>query len=154
MKLILIKNFKTLGNVGDVINVANGYGRNYLIPYKFAIKWNSKEEARILNIRKKELEFIKKAKEFIVDLEQTLSASIIKIPAKASESNILFGSIHKDDIINAIEKLNIKNLNKEDFNIELENINSIKSLGIYNVKFIYKYDINFMFNIEIVNDNS
>ncbi|MBO8168640.1 MAG: 50S ribosomal protein L9 [Thermoanaerobacteraceae bacterium] len=130
MKVILKQDVKKLGRKGDVVEVSDGYARNFLLPKGLA------EEATSGNM--KELKKMKKAEqrryqEEVAAAEQTrerLAASVITIKAKAGDNGKLFGSVTSKDIAEAIKnELGIK-IDKR--KIELDD--PIKSLGSYNLK--------------------
>ena len=129
MKVILLKDVKSVGKKGEVINASDGYARNYLFPRKLA------EEAtdatmHILN-QKKEAERKKKLSEIEAAQKQAdeLKGKIIKISVKAGESGRLFGAITSKDIVDAI---------KLQYKIEIDkkkiSVDPIKQLGTYEVE--------------------
>jgi large subunit ribosomal protein L9 len=129
MKLVLLKDVKHLGKVGEEINVKAGYARNYLLPTKSALT-PSEENLDIINKMKDEL--IKKeqdAKDTAMSFKDRLNGynQLHKVKVK-EDSNELFGSITLQNIIDKM---------KEDgYVIEKKQINlplgSIKELGTYN----------------------
>jgi large subunit ribosomal protein L9 len=102
MKVILKEDVENLGEIGTVHNVANGYGRNYLIPRDLAV------EASLKNIKQFEHEkkFIEKKAGKVVksweDVAAKLSSISVSIEAKAGEEDKLFGSVTAKDIAGAI----------------------------------------------------
>jgi large subunit ribosomal protein L9 len=130
MKLVLLKDVKHLGKVGEEINVKGGYARNYLLPTKSALT-PSAENLEVINKMKDEL--IKKEQE-LKNAAMALKEKLIgysqthKVKVK-EDSNELFGSI---TLQNVVDKM------KEDgYPIEKKQVNlpsgSIKELGTYNV---------------------
>ncbi len=129
MKVILLKDIKSVGKKGDVINAADGYARNFLFPRKLA------EEATDANMhilnRKDENERKKKTAEIEIaqKLANDLKDKVVKIIGKAGENGKLFGAITTKDI--AIE------LNKQcNLDIDKKKIvtDTIKLLGTYDVE--------------------
>jgi large subunit ribosomal protein L9 len=130
MKLVLLKDVKHLGKVGEEINVKGGYARNYLLPTKSALT-PSPENLEVINKMKDEL--IKKEqelKDIAMSLKEKLTgySQTFKVKVK-DDSSELFGSITLQNIIDKI---------KEDgYPIEKKQVNlpsgSIKELGSYNV---------------------
>ena len=128
MKIILKENIENLGSKGDIVNVAAGYGRNYLLPKKLAIavtKTNMKmiemEQASL----KKNLE---KARGSFQDVIQKLNDVSLSFERKAGEKDTIFGSVSVSDIKEALDKLS--------FEIEKKKIllkEPIKRLGNYTV---------------------
>ncbi len=129
MKVILKEDIRDLGTMGDTVNVADGYGRNFLLPKKLAIP------ATKVNIRMVEHEkrLINKRKEKIVnqvtDIKNNLEKAEINIPVKVGENDKIFGSITSMDIEDKLKEIG--------FNIDRKSImldNPIKDLGIQTVK--------------------
>ncbi|RKD32086.1 50S ribosomal protein L9 [Thermohalobacter berrensis] len=125
MKVILLKDVKSLGKKGDVVKAKDGYARNFLIPKglaKEATKGNLKvlkEQKKAKKIRKQEeLEEAKK-------LAEKIESITVKIKGKAGEHGKLFGSVTAKDIAQALKKQHKIKIDKR--KIELEN--NIKTLG-------------------------
>jgi len=146
MKVILLENIRSIGSIGDVIDVKRGFARNYLISNKkafYASKENIKEVEKIkLELGKKDQEKKKEAKKIYVKING--KEYIIK--KLSTENNELYGSVKPTEIsktILGIEKLDIKpsmiQLTKE-----------IKSLGTFKVKVILHSEIEAEVNIKIV----
>ena len=146
MKVILLENIRSIGSIGDIIDVKRGFARNYLISNKkafYASKENIKEVEKIkLELGKKDEEKKKEAKKIYVKIND--KEYIIK--KLSSENNELYGSVKPTEIsktILGIEKLDIKpsiiQLTKE-----------IKSLGTFKVKVILHSEIEAEVNIKVV----
>ena len=146
MKVILLENIRSIGSIGDVIEVKRGFARNYLISNKkafYASKENIKEVEKIkLELGKKDEEKKKEAKKIYVKIND--KEYIIK--KLSSENNELYGTVKPTEIsetILGIEKLDIKpsiiQLTKE-----------IKSLGTFKVKVILHSEIEAEVNIKVV----
>ncbi len=129
MKVILNKDVKGTGKKGSVINVAEGYARNYLIPKGIAVEATT---ANIENLQRKQAALEKQKAEEVQqakDLCAKLNKIALTIPVKTGEGGRLFGSINSKDIGDALEKEQHINIDKR--KIELKN--PIKSLGDYQV---------------------
>ncbi|AFN75096.1 Ribosomal protein L9 [Melioribacter roseus P3M-2] len=128
MKVILRKNFSQLGNVGDVVNVKDGYARNYLIPRQIAYQ-ATKGNIRALEEEKKQI-LKKEAKE--LESAQALAAELekvsISIPVKVGEEEKIFGSVTTQMIADALKEKGF-DLDKR----KIEITEPIKALGIYSV---------------------
>ena len=105
MKIILLKSQDTLGNVGDIVNVKDGYARNYLIPNKIA-SYATKENIKTLNTWI-EQQAIKEAKnrENLELLTKSLDKLTLKFSLQAGDDGKLFGSVTSQMISNEIENL-------------------------------------------------
>lgn len=129
MKVILQADVKSLGKKGQVIEVADGYGRNYLLPKGLAVEasgGNVKilEQQKAADARRKAQE-LAAAKELADKLKQTE----VVIRTRMGDSGRLFGSVTSKEIADALLKNHGLSLDKR--KIELKE--SIKSLGVYNL---------------------
>ncbi|GAA0199284.1 MULTISPECIES: 50S ribosomal protein L9 [unclassified Aeromicrobium] len=128
MKLILTHEVTNLGEPGDIVEVKDGYGRNFLLPRNYAIRW-SKGAA-------KQVESIKAARDSraVHDLEEAqqikgrLEAEPVNVPVRAGESGRLFGAVTVSDIASALEAAG-GSVDKR----RIEVGNPIKSLGAHQV---------------------
>jgi len=98
MKVILLKDVKNLGNEGEVVNVADGYGRNYLIPREFAVE-ATKTSMEMLERRKaKEAKKAEQELQVAQELKEKIENADVTITVKAGENGRLFGSVTNKDI--------------------------------------------------------
>ena len=111
MEVVLLENIKNLGNIGDVVNVKRGHGRNFLIPYGKALK-ASKINIDLVNKKKAKLNekniSLKKDAKNIYDI---INKKNYKFSKRAKDNNELFGSVKPREIaknIESVEKLEIK----------------------------------------------
>lgn len=104
MKLILTAPVDNLGVAGDIVEVKNGYGRNYLVPRGFAITWTKGGEKQIEGIKRardaREIRGVEHAQE----VRQQLEGVQVQVPVRASEDGKLFGSVTPSLIAGAIKK--------------------------------------------------
>lgn len=108
MKVILKETIDSLGIIGNEVTVADGFARNYLLPQNKAVL-ATPQNRKILEQDKKKFELqIAKEKEFAEKMAAQLNGVSCKISAKVSEGDRLYGSIKIRDIINALEKQDIK----------------------------------------------
>lgn len=129
MKVILLKDVKSLGKKGDIVNTSDGYARNYLFPRDLAQE-ASDANLHILN-NKKEAERRQKLAE--IEAAQKLAESIkgkeIKLTVKSGENGRLFGSITGKDIADELNKK---------FNLKIDKkkivVDTIRQLGSYDVE--------------------
>ncbi|TAK60642.1 MAG: 50S ribosomal protein L9 [Bacteroidetes bacterium] len=126
MKVILRQNFTQLGQIGDVLDVADGYARNYLIPKNIAFAANP-GNLRALEEEKKQQQYREK-KDLVK--AQKLSAELeklsITIPMKVGEDDKLFGAVTPQMVADALQE---KGLSIDKRIIDFED--SVKALGIY-----------------------
>ncbi len=129
MKLILTKDVENLGQIGDIVNVKEGYARNYLIPKELVFEATPANEKII---QKEKIKADKKRKEnrkAIDELCQKLEKLSLTAPVQVGEKDKLYGSVTTQDISDLLKK--------EGFDIDKRKIeisNPIKALGIYSVK--------------------
>jgi large subunit ribosomal protein L9 len=144
MKVILKEDVKNLGTIGSVVDVANGYGRNYLLPRNLAVEANSN------NIRQFEHQkniILVKAKKIIrsaEDLAKQISGITISIEAQSGEDDKLFGSVTSMDIAEALSKQGVE-IDKRKINLE----EPIKRLGTYNVAVKVYQDVSANVTVEV-----
>ena len=146
MKVILLENIQKLGNIGEVISVKRGYGRNFLISKKkalFASKENIKEVEKITaDLNKKDLEKKKLAKE----ISEKLKNKQITIKKLSTENKELYGSVKPTEISKILldeEKLNIK-----PSMIQLKD--DIKTLGNFKATIDLHAEVQVQIKIEVI----
>lgn len=102
MKLILTDTVDGLGRKGDVVEVADGYGRNYLVPQSKAIKATrgALKEAQVLRRSREEAERVEKAAASLI--AEALADSRVVVAARSAEEGKLFGSIGARNVAEAI----------------------------------------------------
>jgi large subunit ribosomal protein L9 len=127
MKVILREDVPNLGRKGDIVEVAPGYGRNYLIPKKIALEVTPSNLKMIEIERKAILKRIEKEKLSAEELAENLRKIKLTFYKKAGEKDVIFGSVTSHDIQEALEKLGY-NIDKRKILIE----EPIKRLGNYN----------------------
>ncbi len=102
MKLILTQEVTGLGAPGDVVEVKDGYGRNFLVPRGFAIRWTRGGEKQIESIKAargaREVRDLGKAEE----IRTTLEGRPVDVPVRAGAGGRLFGAVTVSDIADAI----------------------------------------------------
>ena len=104
MKVILMQDFEPLGLEGDIVDVARGYARNYLIPKGVVIEAN-KGNLKVLEMRKQKILAKRmKDKEAAETAREKLSQVVVTVRRKAGEEDRLFGSVTGRDIAEELEK--------------------------------------------------
>jgi len=129
MKVILIREVKSLGRRDDIVNVAEGYARNYLFPRNLAIPATPANLAELEKKRKAEEAHGEKAIEEAKTLAERLAEVQITIKGKTGTGTKLYGSITHADIAEALEQQTGIKIDKR--KVEMEE--PIKSLGMYEV---------------------
>ena len=103
MEVILKEDINKLGHRGDVVKVAEGYGRNYLIPRKLAIEATTGNKAVIEQMKAASVRKSAKEKGSAEALGQQLNGLVLEFVRKSGEHDQLFGSVTSSDIAKAME---------------------------------------------------
>ena len=101
-KLILTNEVSGLGAAGDVVDVKDGFARNYLIPKGFADLWSKGGEKQVTSIRAARDSRAFASEEEAKELKAQLESKAIRIPVKAGANGRLFGSVKTSDVADAI----------------------------------------------------
>jgi large subunit ribosomal protein L9 len=103
MKLILTKDVPELGKKGDVVNVAEGYARNYLVPRSLGVKASEGNLRQAEAMREARIEAERRAREEADRIKEALTGTRVVIAARAGDEGKLFGSIGPGDVAEAIK---------------------------------------------------
>ena len=128
MKVILRKDVETLGKIGEVITVKDGYARNYLIPRSIAFAANESNVKALEEEKKQQSRKLDKEKKSSELLAGEMEKTSVTIKMKVGEDEKLFGSVTSQMIADALKE---KGINLDKRQIELED--TLKSLGIFDV---------------------
>lgn len=128
MKVILRQDFEQLGRVGDVVEVKDGYARNYLFPRRIAYQATQSSVRQLEEEKKQQEKRLDKEKRQSEKLAAELEKISVTIQMKVGEDDKLFGSVTSQMIVDALKE---KGFALDKRQIELEDI--IKALGIYSV---------------------
>tara|TARA_B100001250_G_scaffold51280_1_gene40060 strand:- start:6229 stop:6672 length:444 start_codon:yes stop_codon:yes gene_type:complete len=128
MEVILLKDFSSLGDAGDIVNVKPGYARNMLIPQGIALRATNKNLSAIEE--KKKLIIIREKREnsHYEDIAKRLSKLELTIEVQVGEEDKMFGSISSKDIYKSISSKGVE-INQDSIVLE----KPIKALGIYKI---------------------
>ena len=129
MKLLLQRNVEKLGKIGETVNVAAGYGRNYLLPRGLAVELTKDNLHRFESMKRRLIAMEQETKEKFQLLAAELEKSSCTIIANSSEEGHLYGSVAGRDIA---RQLATDGIEVDPKGILLES--PIKELGIYKVK--------------------
>ena len=128
MEVILKEDVSKLGARGDVVKVAEGYGRNFLLPRKLAIEANSGNKAVIVQMKAASVRRSAKEKSQAEELGKQFEGLSVSFQRRSGENDQLFGSVTSSDIAEAIAK---KGINIERRQIQLHE--TLKTLGEFTV---------------------
>tara|TARA_X000000368_G_C22484127_1_gene473333 strand:- start:66 stop:509 length:444 start_codon:yes stop_codon:yes gene_type:complete len=144
MKVILTTNIKKLGKIGELVEVKDGYARNFLLPNNMALRKNKKNvdyyEKIKDEINAKENKKLQAAKDTIVKIKDLE----IVFNREADEKDQLYGSISKKEILNFLKENNIS-LHSDDIQIK----NLIRTVGDHEVTISPYLDITHTINIKV-----
>lgn len=146
MKIILVKDVKNLGSEGDILEVKDGYARNYLLPHGFAIDASEKNIKKVEEIKRqvalKREKLLKEAE----TLQKKLNKISVTIEASAGEEEKLFGSVTAEDIALSLKNQHDIQIDKHQIKIE----EPIKKLGIYKISIHLIGEINAELKVWVV----
>ena len=146
MEVVLLENIKNLGNIGDVVNVKRGHGRNFLIRYGKALK-ASKDNIDLVNKKKDKLNekniSLKKDAKKIYDVINKKNYKFSKI---AKENNELYGSIKPKELSKTIESLDKIEIKLSQFVLGKE----INKIGLYEANINLHAEVQAKIHIEVV----
>ncbi|MGC5345157.1 50S ribosomal protein L9 [Streptomyces sp. DT24] len=146
MKIILTHEVTGLGAAGDVVDVKDGYARNYLVPRGFAIRWTKGGEKDVAQIRRArkihEIATIEQANEIKAKLE----AVKVRLAVRSGDAGRLFGSVTPADIASAIKAAGGPDVDKR--RVELGS--AIKTLGGHQVSVRLHPEVAAQLGIEVV----
>jgi large subunit ribosomal protein L9 len=145
-KLILTSEVTGLGSAGDVVDVKNGYARNYLIPQGFAVSWSRGGEKLIEQIKAaraaRELATLEEAQALKAKLEE----APIKLTVKAGREGRLFGSVKTADVASAVETAGLGSIDKQ----TIELASAVKSTGRYEATVRLREDVVAALQLDVV----
>ena len=145
MKLILTQEVSGLGAPGDVVEVRDGYGRNYLVPRGFAIAWTRGGEKTIESIKKARDARAVRDADHAAEIKSKLEGSTFQVRVRAGEGGRLFGAVTTADIASAIVDGGAE-VDKRTIVVA----NPIKSLGAHTVKVKLHDDVEAQVNLNVV----
>jgi large subunit ribosomal protein L9 len=145
MKVILIDEIRGLGSRGDVVNVKDGYARNYLLPKNLAREATPGNMKSVDQERKKWALLAQKEKEIAAKAADVVKGTKITVQKRVGENGQLFGSVTANEIADA---LNAKGLEVDKRRIELAH--PIKSLGTHDVEVRLHRDVSAQIQVEVI----
>ncbi|BCJ38926.1 50S ribosomal protein L9 [Actinocatenispora thailandica] len=129
MKIILTQEVSNLGEPGDIVEVKNGYGRNYLLPQGFAISWSRGAEKQVSQIKRarsaREIRNVDQAQE----VKTQLDSLKVTLTERAGDGGRLFGSVTPAEIVSAVQAAGGPELDRR----RLQVGSPIKTVGSYQI---------------------
>jgi large subunit ribosomal protein L9 len=146
MKIILTQEVSGLGTPGDIVEVKNGYGRNYLLPQGFAIQWSKGAEKQVAIIKRarsaREIRDLGQATE----VRDQLAGLKVSLSARSGTGGRLFGSITPAEIVDAVKAAGGPALDRR----RLELPGHIKTTGTYTVQVKLHPEVTAKFPVSVV----
>jgi large subunit ribosomal protein L9 len=144
MKVILRSDLDRVGKRGDIIDVSDGYGRNYLLPRGLAIKATDGAVDQAAKMRRARDLRDASDRESAQTIASTLVPKVIQITAKAGKEGRLFGSVTSADIVDAIASQTGIELDRKTLDVD-----AIKTIGEHTVTAKLHSDVSFPIRLEV-----
>ena len=129
MKLILTQEVTGLGAPGDVVEVKDGYGRNYLVPRGLALRWTRGGEKTVESIKAARASRAVRDHDHAAEIKAKLEASAVSVKVRAGAGGRLFGAVTVGEIAGALTEASGEQVDKRTIVVE----NPIKALGSHEV---------------------
>lgn len=146
MKLILIADVDELGKRGDVVDVADGFARNFLLPKKKAVKANDGALEQAETIRASRIEAEKKAKDEAEKIATQLVGTRVVLAAQAGDEGQLYGSVSVADVVEGIRRFAGVDLDKK--HVELPT--PIKAIGLHEIQLNLHPQVQFPVTLDVI----
>src|ERR1700761_8645146 len=146
MRVVLRTDIDKVGKRGDIVEIADGYGRNYLLPKGHALVATSGVTAQAAAMRRSRDLKDAKDRESAQLVARTLVPMVIRIPARSGSGGRLFGSITSADVVDAVSEQARVTLDRRRLHLD----EPIKSLGIHEVPVKLHADVEFRVTVEVV----
>jgi len=150
MKIILKQNVEKIGQVGDVVEVSDGFARNFLIPRGKAISFTAGNFKQIEYLKKREIEQREGELKEVKELAEKINNISLEIKVKAGEEGKLFGSVTSKDIVETLLKEHGIELDKKKLNLK----ESLKKLGVHIVPVNLYKDITPEIKVNLISDSA
>jgi len=145
MKVILQKPVDKLGVPGDVVDVADGYARNYLMPRGLAVRASKGGVKHVESLKRAHTTRVSQAQAEAQEVAGRLTASPIKVRARVGEEGRLFGSVTGAELAEEIERQTGVKVNRHDVHLH----EPIRSIGVHQVKVHLFADVDPVVQVEV-----
>lgn len=146
MKVILASDVDKLGHKGDIVTVADGYARNYLVPKGLAMFASKGALKQAEDMQRARAERVRKEKEAAAARVASLGASPVYISARPGEGGRLFGSVTKSDVARAIEEQLNEQIDRHLIRLD----DPIRRLGRHEVEVHLHDEVNALVTVEVI----
>lgn len=145
-KLILTQEVTGLGAAGDVVDVKNGYARNYLLPRGFATLWTKGGEKQVESIKTARESRAVKSLEEAQALAEKLQSAVVRLEVTAGEGGRLFGAVKAADVAEAVEAAGLGSIDRRTVTLPT----AIKALGRYQAHVRLHEDVLAVIDLDVV----
>lgn len=132
MKVVLLKDHKKTGEKGDVVEVKNGFGVNFLIPGGFAVLADELAVQNAKRVSAKREKSKAAAVGFVEKLATRIKKKVYRIPVKVSSGGRVYGSVGKEEILKLLRKM--WKIGDHEVAIELDLVQPVREVGKYSVE--------------------
>ncbi len=146
MKLILVSDVPSLGREGDIVDVADGYGRNYLLPHRLAVKATAGAMENAERRVQARVDAERKARATADGVAKSLVGTRVVLAAQAGDEGRLFGSVGVADVIAGIKKFTGVELDRKTVKLEAP----IKSIGLHEVTVVLHPEVQFALTLDVI----
>jgi large subunit ribosomal protein L9 len=146
VKVILANDVEKLGHKGDIVTVADGYARNYLVPKGLAMLASKGALKQAEDMQRSRAERVRKEKEAAASRVASLGASPVYISARAGEGGRLFGSVTKSDVARAIEEQLNEQIDRHLIRLD----DPIRRLGKHEIEVHLHDEVNALVTVEVI----
>lgn len=146
MKLILLDAVGTLGKKGDVVDVSDGYARNFLLPRHKAVKASEAALAKAESLRAARIEAERKERDAATKTASQLTGTRVVLAAQAGDEGKLYGSIGTADVVEGIRKFTGVELERRVIDIR----KPIKAIGLHEVWIKLHPEVEFPVTLDII----
>ncbi|MCB0726362.1 MAG: 50S ribosomal protein L9 [Ignavibacteriae bacterium] len=150
MKIILKKEHEILGDAGQILNVKNGYARNYLIPKGYATIANESNLKSFEEIKKQRAKKVQKLVDEAQKISSALSSNVITFEMKTGEEDKIFGSVTSQMIYDRLVEKGFENLDRKKIILK----EAIKSLGEHEVEVKLQHSVVALIKVHVVKENA
>ena len=147
MKVILTDNVKTLGSVGETVNVSPGYARNFLIPNDKARLADDSNSKQMEDYQKRLAKKVEEQKKAATDLASKLNGTVVALVKKVGGNGRLFGTVTSSELSSELEKMG--------YDVEkrlIHVVDAIKTTGTFDVKAKLFKDVEATFKVKVEMD--
>ena len=145
MKVILRADVERVGKKGEVIDVADGFARNYLVPKGLALKASPGAQAQAASMRRAALVKDSREREAAELVARKLVPAVVRVPARAGKDGRLFGSVTAHDVATATKEQTGIDIDRRRIHLD----EPIKSLGRHEVPVKLHADVQFVVTVEV-----